>query len=43
MESKEKGLVVHEINNTTEYRNVARVTGKDIAGSILEYAVNVGK
>ncbi|MGQ0606314.1 MAG: lysine biosynthesis protein LysX [Candidatus Nitrosotenuis sp.] len=43
MESKERGLVVHEINNTTEYRNVARVTGVDIAGKILEYAVNSGK
>lgn len=43
MESKEKGLVVHEINNTTEYRNVARVTDTDIAGLILEYAVNAGK
>lgn len=43
MESKDKGLVVHEINNTTEYRNVARVTGVDIAAKILEYAVNSGK
>jgi [lysine-biosynthesis-protein LysW]--L-2-aminoadipate ligase len=43
MESKERGLVVHEINNTTEYRNVARVTGVDIAGKILEYAVKSGK
>jgi [lysine-biosynthesis-protein LysW]--L-2-aminoadipate ligase len=43
MESKDKGMVVHEINNTTEYRNVARVTGVDIAAKILEYAVNAGK
>jgi [lysine-biosynthesis-protein LysW]--L-2-aminoadipate ligase len=43
MESNDKGLVVHEINNTTEYRNVARVTGVDIAAKILEYAVNAGK
>ncbi|MDG7050420.1 MAG: lysine biosynthesis protein LysX [Nitrososphaerota archaeon] len=43
MESEERGLVVHEINNTTEYRNVARVTGVDIAGKILEYAVKSGK
>jgi [lysine-biosynthesis-protein LysW]--L-2-aminoadipate ligase len=43
MESKDKGLVVHEINNTTEYRNVARVTGVDVGGKILEYAVNSGK
>ncbi|MEM3064492.1 MAG: lysine biosynthesis protein LysX [Candidatus Nitrosotenuis sp.] len=43
MESNDKGLLVHEINNTTEYRNVARVTGTDIAAKILEYAVNAGK
>lgn len=43
MESKSKGLVVHEINNTTEYRNVARVTGVDIAAKILEYAANAGR
>ena len=27
MESKEHGLIVHEINNTTEFRNTVRVTG----------------
>lgn len=43
MESKDKGLLVHEINNTTEYRNVSRVTGVDIAAKILEYAINLGK
>lgn len=43
MESKDKGLVVHEINNTTEYRNVARVTGIDVAAKILEYAANSGR
>jgi len=43
MESNERGLMVHEINNTTEYSNVARVTGVDIAGLILEHAKNAGK
>ena len=37
MESKEKGMVVHEINNTTEFRNVVRVTGVDIPKLMLEY------
>ena len=37
MESNEKGLVVHEINNTTEFRNVVRVTGVDITKLMLEY------
>jgi len=40
MESKSKGLVVHEINNTTEFRNVVRVTEIDIPKQILEYAKN---
>ena len=40
MESKSKGLVVHEINNTTEFRNVVRVTDVDIPKQILEYAKN---
>ena len=37
MESNDKGLVVHEINNTTEFRNVGRVTGVDIPKLMLEY------
>ena len=37
MESNEKGMVVHEINNTTEFRNVVRVTGVDIPGLMLEH------
>ena len=40
MESKSKGLVVHEINNTTEFRNVVKVTEIDIPKQILEYAKN---
>ena len=43
MESKSKGLVVHEINNTTEFRNVVRVTDVDIPKQILEYAKNLVK
>jgi len=37
MESNRKGIVVHEINNTTEFRNVVRVTGVDIPKLMLEY------
>ena len=37
MESNDKGMVVHEINNTTEFRNVVRVTGVDIPKLMLEY------
>ncbi len=38
MESKEKGLVVHEVNNTTEYKNTVRVTGVDIPALMIDYA-----
>ncbi len=41
MESNDKGLVVHEINNTTEFRNVVRVTGVDIPTQMLDYAKNL--
>ena len=37
MESNDKGMVVHEINNTTEFRNVVRVTEVDIPKLMLEY------
>ncbi|RNJ76371.1 MAG: lysine biosynthesis protein LysX [Nitrosopumilus sp. H8] len=39
MESEERGLVVHEVNNTTEYKNTVRVCGIDIPSLMLEYAV----
>ncbi|MEM2856784.1 MAG: lysine biosynthesis protein LysX [Candidatus Nitrosocaldaceae archaeon] len=39
MESNDKGLLIHEVNNTTEFKNVARVTGIDIAGSMIDYAL----
>ena len=41
MESNEKGLVVHEINNTTEFRNVVRVTGVDVPKLMLEYVKEI--
>ena len=43
MESKEKGLVVHEINNTTEYKNTVRVTGVDIPALMIDYAIQLRK
>lgn len=43
MESKDKGLVVHEVNNTTEYKNTVRVCGVDIPSLMIDYAVNSSK
>ena len=41
MESEEKGLVVHEVNNTTEYKNTVRVCDVDIPALMLDYAMKV--
>lgn len=43
MESEKYGLVVHEVNNTTEFKNTVRVTGVDIPGLIVDYMVNILK
>ena len=42
MES-ERGLLVHEVNNTTEFKNTVRVCGVDIAKLMIEYAAGAGK
>jgi [lysine-biosynthesis-protein LysW]---L-2-aminoadipate ligase len=43
MESKSEGLLVHEVNNTTEFKNTVRVTGIDIPGLMVDYALGQGK
>lgn len=43
MESNDKGLVVHEVNNTTEYKNTVRVCGVDIPSLMIDYAINSSK
>jgi [lysine-biosynthesis-protein LysW]--L-2-aminoadipate ligase len=43
MESKEHGLIVHEINNTTEFRNTVRVTGVDIPGLMVDFSSKIEK
>jgi len=37
------GLVVHEINHTTEFKNSSPVTGVDIADKMMEYAISRAK
>jgi [lysine-biosynthesis-protein LysW]--L-2-aminoadipate ligase len=39
MESKSEGLMVHEVNNTTEFKNTVKVTGIDIPGLMIDYAL----
>lgn len=43
MESDEKGFIVHEVNNTTEFKNTVRVTGVDIPSLIIEYAIGLDR
>lgn len=43
MEDKAKGLVVHEVNNTVEFRGAATVSVNDIPGAMIDYAVNIAK
>lgn len=42
MEGKD-GLMVHEVNNTTEFKNTVRVTGVDIPGLMVDYALSIYK
>jgi len=41
MESSTEGLVVHEVNNTTEFKNTVPATGVDIPGQIVDYMVSL--
>ncbi len=43
MESTTDGLVVHEVNNTTEFKNTVPATGIDIPGLIVDYLVSLEK
>ena len=42
MES-DNGLLVHEVNNTTEFKNTVRVTGVDIPSLIIDHLINSNK
>jgi [lysine-biosynthesis-protein LysW]--L-2-aminoadipate ligase len=43
MEDEKRGLLVHEVNNTVEFRGASNVSEADIAASIIDYAVSVAK
>ena len=38
-----RGLVVHEVNPTPEFKGLTAATGVDVAGKIVDYAVEVGR
>jgi len=37
------GMVVHEVNHTTEFRNSSPVTGVDIGDRMVEYFISRAK
>ena len=37
------GLLVHEVNNTTEFKNTVPATGVDIPGMIVDYLISIQK
>ncbi len=43
MENEAHGLLVHEVNNTTEFKNTVRVTGIDIPTLIVDYMIKISK
>jgi len=43
MESEDKGLVVHEVNNTTEFKNVMAQSKIDIPGLIIDYLFELSR
>jgi [lysine-biosynthesis-protein LysW]--L-2-aminoadipate ligase len=43
MEDQNRGLLVHEINNTVEFRGASLATGIDIADMIIEYVKDCDK
>jgi len=43
MEDEKEGLVVHEVNNTVEFKGAASVSEKDIAAEIINYAAKMAE
>jgi len=40
MEDKERGLVVHEVNNTVEFKGLVKVSKKNIPKEMIDYAIS---
>jgi len=43
MEDENRGLLVHEVNNTVEFRGASNVSESDIAGAMIDYALTIAK
>ena len=40
MEDKEKGLVVHEVNNTVEFKGLVKVANRNIPKEMIEFTLD---
>jgi [lysine-biosynthesis-protein LysW]--L-2-aminoadipate ligase len=43
MEDEDRGLLVHEVNNTVEFRGASNVSEIDIASEIIDYSIRVAR
>jgi [lysine-biosynthesis-protein LysW]--L-2-aminoadipate ligase len=43
MEDEKNGLVVHEVNNTVEFKGLSKVTKKNIPKEMIEFSVGSAK
>jgi [lysine-biosynthesis-protein LysW]--L-2-aminoadipate ligase len=43
MEDNKKGFLVHEVNNTVEFRGASKVSNTDISEAIIDYALALVK
>ena len=40
MEDEERGIVVHEVNNTVEFKGLAKVAKRNIPKEMIEFALD---
>ena len=43
MEDEEKGIVVHEVNNTVEFKGLAKVAKRNIPKEMIEFALDYAR
>lgn len=43
MEDESRGILVHEVNNTVEFKGLARVSGRDIPREMVRYALEYAR
>ena len=43
IEHSERGYLINEVNHTMEFHTMQPLSGVDVAGEIVEYAMNLAK